>query len=113
MRLRPTVFVAAAFAALLTVASATAQTNPVLQHYRAYAAALERGDLATATTEAQAALAASEARDGDGGRTAVLSLNLATVQLWAGHPERPCPGWNLPISSSRLASWHFRRPESG
>jgi hypothetical protein len=64
--------------------SAWAQpVSPVLQHYRAYQAALEANDLATAEREAASALAASEARDGDGGRTAVLALNLAGVRLLA------------------------------
>ncbi len=63
-------------------ATASAQTpNPVIQHYRAYEAALDTGDLNAAEREAAAALAASEARDGDGGRTAVLALNLATVRF--------------------------------
>lgn len=76
----------AAFAALwwLSAATAAAQTNPIVANYRAYQAALERGDLAAAETAAAAALAASEARDGDGGSTAVLALNLATLRLDAG-----------------------------
>lgn len=78
----------AAAALLLTVVclplAAAAQTSPIVQHYRAYLAALERGDLDAATSEAQAALAASEARDGDGGRTAVLAFNLANVHVQAG-----------------------------
>jgi hypothetical protein len=68
--------------AMLSAASAAAQTaNPIVEHYRAYRTALDAGDYATAEAEAQAALAASEARDGDGGRTVVLALNLATVRL--------------------------------
>lgn len=55
--------------------------NPVVEHFRSYRAAMERGDLAAASGEAERALAASEARDGDGGRTAVLALNLASVRL--------------------------------
>lgn len=67
-------------------APAAAQApSPVLQHYRAYQAALAAGDLASAEREAAAALAASEARDGDGGRTAVLALNLASVQFLRGN----------------------------
>ncbi|HWA01092.1 MAG TPA: energy transducer TonB [Caulobacterales bacterium] len=61
--------------------AAAEQANSVLEHYRAYAAALERGDLAAAEREAAAAYGASEARDGDGGRTGVLALNLALVRL--------------------------------
>lgn len=77
-----------AAAAMLTMTCfapvASAQTSPVVQHYRAYVAALERGDLAAATTEAEAALAASQARDGDGGRTSVLAFNLANLYLLTG-----------------------------
>jgi tetratricopeptide (TPR) repeat protein len=66
-------------------ARAEAQTsNPVVQHYRVYESALERGDLSGAEVAARAALEASEARDGDGGRTAVLALNLATVRFLKG-----------------------------
>jgi hypothetical protein len=67
--------------ALVALPAAAQTPNPVVGHYRAYNAALERGDLATAETEARAALAASEMRDGDGGSTAVLALNLAHVLL--------------------------------
>lgn len=67
-------------AALVCVPLAAAQTNTVLEHYRAYTAALERRDFQTAASEAQAALSASIARNGDGGRTGVLYLNLATVR---------------------------------
>lgn len=76
-----TFFVAAAMVVLAFTPNVRAQTSPIVQHYRAYLAALDRGDLEEATIAAQAALAASEARDGDGGRTAVLALNLASVQL--------------------------------
>ena len=72
---------------LAIVSPASAQTNSVRQHYRAYLAALESGDLTTARAEAEAALAASEARDGDGGSTAVLALNLATVHVMADDAE--------------------------
>jgi hypothetical protein len=65
-------------------AAGQTSANPILEHYRGYRAALDRGDLATAETEAEAALAASDARDGDGGRTGVLALNLATVRLQSG-----------------------------
>ena len=61
-----------------------APENPVLQHYRAYRAAIAAGDLATADREAVAALAQSVARDGEGGRTGVLALNLAQVKLDRG-----------------------------
>jgi hypothetical protein len=71
--------------ALLILGLATAagaQTpNPIIEHYRAYRAALERNDLAAAEAAAISALEASEARDGDGGRTGVLVYNLATVRF--------------------------------
>ncbi|MFZ2030120.1 MAG: energy transducer TonB [Vitreimonas sp.] len=71
-----------AFLAVLTAAPATAQQpSPVAQHYRAYRAALERGDLAQAETEAAAALEASPTRDAS---TAALALNLAIVRLNRG-----------------------------
>jgi hypothetical protein len=76
----------AAFGAVLLSVSAAAQTppNPVMEHFRAYRAAIAQGDLAGADAAATAALAASEARDGDGGRTAILALNLASLRLERG-----------------------------
>jgi hypothetical protein len=69
---------------LVVCTSAAAQTSDaVMQHYRVYRAALEQGDVVGAERAAAQALAASEARDGDGGRTAVLALNLATARLSA------------------------------
>lgn len=78
--------VAAFMLGLSLVASATAQAppNPVMEHFRAYRAALAQGDFTAADTAAAAALAASEARDGDGGRTAILALNLASLRLERG-----------------------------
>jgi tetratricopeptide (TPR) repeat protein len=74
-----------ACAALLAAFPAAAQSsNPILEQYRAYAAALQSGDLATAETAAAQAYQLSVARDGDGGRTAVLALNLATTRLLRG-----------------------------
>jgi hypothetical protein len=70
----------ASFAALAQPAE-----NPVMVHYHAYRAALAAGNVAAAETEAAAALAASKARDGEGGRTGVLADNLADVRLAAGH----------------------------
>jgi hypothetical protein len=67
----------------LCASSAHAQ-NPVIEHYRAYQTALEHDDLANAEIAAAAALEASEARDGDGGSTAALALNLATVRFLRG-----------------------------
>jgi hypothetical protein len=63
------------------VGGAMAQTDAVLEQYRAYRAALETGDLNAAEAAAEAALTASETRDGDMGNTAVLAMNLALVRL--------------------------------
>lgn len=84
MRFVRCVTAAATLAMLAFAPVASAQTSPVVQHYRAYVAALERGDLIAATAGAEAALAASQARDGDGGRTAVLAFNLANLYLLTG-----------------------------
>ncbi|MGQ0534417.1 MAG: hypothetical protein ACT4OF_17255 [Caulobacteraceae bacterium] len=104
MRIAQYLMLVAASVSLGISPRASAQTNPVLQHYRSYIAALERGDLAAAATEAQAALAASEARDGDGGRTAVLSLNLATVHLMAGRPEQARPAARRALDLARAGA---------
>ena len=80
-------FLVMAMVVALAPQPVSAQQNSVIEHYRAYNAALERGDIPTASREAQAAFDASQARDGDGGRTAVLALNLATVRLLAGEHE--------------------------
>lgn len=69
---------------LATSANAQSAPNPVVEHFRAYRAAVAAGDMARAENEAAAALAASEARDGDAGRTAVLALNLASLRLELG-----------------------------
>src|SRR5262249_58511725 len=58
--------------------------NPITSHYRAYREALATGNLAAAEVEAAAALDASAARDGDGGNTAVLAINLAQTRLSLG-----------------------------
>ncbi|MGE0828456.1 MAG: hypothetical protein AB7O04_03785 [Hyphomonadaceae bacterium] len=80
------VWIALGVAFAPTIAFAQTQTtqaadNPVLTHYRAYQAALTRRDYVAAESEASAALAASEARSGDGGATVVLALNLAQIRL--------------------------------
>ncbi|MGE0047274.1 MAG: TonB family protein [Hyphomonadaceae bacterium] len=81
---------AIAACALVLASAALAQTpltppaNEIVEHFRAYRAALDAGDLATAETEAAAALEASAARDGDGGRTGILAMNLAQVRLDRG-----------------------------
>lgn len=68
---------------LSAAGNAAAQTS-VAEYYRAYSAALERNDMDAAAQAAEAALNASRQRDGDGGSTAVLALNLAHVQLDRG-----------------------------
>lgn len=62
----------------------TAAPNPVIEHFKAYSAALKRQDFAAAETAAAAALDASVQAYGDGGRTAVLAFNLADVRLTQG-----------------------------
>lgn len=70
---------------LLPQAAALAeQANPVMESYRAYVIALQHGDLAAAEAPAAAALAASQAQFGDGGRTPVLALNLARLRVALG-----------------------------
>lgn len=102
---------AAALAATLALAGqSSAQEapapNPAMAHYRAYTAALGARDLPAAETAAAAALAASEARDGEGGRTAAFALNLAIVRLWrARHAEA--------IGPARRARALANNPASG
>jgi hypothetical protein len=69
------------------IASAQSQppVDPVLSAYRDYRAAEQREDLPAAEAAAARALAASEARDGDGGSTAILAMNLAIVRMDMGH----------------------------
>ncbi len=69
-------------------AAAQSTPNPVMEHYRAYNAAMQAGDFAAAETAAAAAVEASEARDGDGGNTPVLVMNLAMVRVTAGQFEQ-------------------------
>jgi len=74
--------------ALVFWGSGFAQTsNPVLEAYQSYRDALGRGDLNEAERFAQAALSASQQRDGDGGRTGVLALNLAAARLLNDDPD--------------------------
>lgn len=72
-------------ALLASPALAQEASNPIVDHFRAYRAAQDRGDLAGAEREAAAALAASVARDGEGGRTGVLAINLAQARIDLGH----------------------------
>lgn len=80
-------FICAGEPSVVPAQEATPSANPVVAHYRAYRAAFTANDLATAETEADAALHASVARDGDGGRTAVLAVNLAKVRLVRGNAD--------------------------
>lgn len=61
-----------------------AAADPVNTQYALYRSAIERGDLAAAETAAAAALAASQARDGEGGKTATLAYNLALMRIDGG-----------------------------
>jgi TonB family protein len=79
------------FALMALAPTAIAQTDPVLDHYRAYRAAYDSGDIEAAEHAAEAALSASEARDGAGGRTAVLAENLAVVRLMRDDPAALAP----------------------
>jgi hypothetical protein len=97
-----------AFVVALTSGPVAAQPvgNAVVAHYRAYAAALEAGDFATAEREAEAAFRSSQARDGRAGRTGVLALNLAMVRLRLNrHADAVAP--------ARLAIDIARDPNSG
>lgn len=101
-------FICSVALALLALPSiASAQQNPVLENFRAYSAALEQGDLTAAEHAAEAALAASEARDGDGGRTAILALNVATVRLLQNR------GADALAPAQRALSLAQANPESG
>lgn len=59
--------------------------DAVVSAYREYKTAKDRGDLPAAEAAASRALAASESRDGNGGVTAVLAMNLAIVRMGEGH----------------------------
>ncbi|MES1199602.1 MAG: energy transducer TonB [Pseudomonadota bacterium] len=82
-------------AASSTSAPAQSPANPIIDNYHAYVAALQRADLPGAETAAQAALTASQARDGEGGRTGVLALNLVQVQLLRGEAAQAAPAADL------------------
>jgi TonB family protein len=74
-------FCALVLAALPALARAD---DPILAHYRTYQQALEARDGPRVLSAAEAAFAASKARDGDGGQTAILAYNLAEVRLRFG-----------------------------
>lgn len=78
---RTVLFVMVAFC----LGEAWAQDTPsATTYFQAYEDALQRGDLPAAETAAAQALAVSEQRSGDSGRTAVLAFNLARVRLSLG-----------------------------
>jgi hypothetical protein len=82
---RKVVWAAIAAVALVAPSSrAQSTSDPVLTAFSAYQAAKQRGDLAAAEVDATHALAASEARDGGGGATAILAFNLALLRLDLG-----------------------------
>jgi|CXWL01.1.fsa_nt_gi hypothetical protein len=71
---------------------ALAQFDPVADAHNAYTQAWARGDIATAEAAASVALEASEARDGEGGRTAMLAANLAQARIDLGrHADARAP----------------------
>jgi hypothetical protein len=69
-------------ALFLLMGPAAAQSGSIIEHYRAYQAALERDDLAAAEASATAAFEAAEAESD--GRTGALAQNLATVRFLRG-----------------------------
>lgn len=73
-----------ALAALFATAAIAQEPPSVVAYYQQYSAALEHGDLAAAERAAASALAASEQRDGNGGRTPILALNLAGTRVQLG-----------------------------
>lgn len=87
------------FAVLTALVATTAiaqEPPPVVTYYQQYSAALEHGDLEAAERAAASALAASEQRDGNGGRTPILALNLARTRVQLGQ-------WQDASSPARLA----------
>lgn len=81
----------------LVATTAIAQEPPsVVAYYQQYSAALENGDLAAAERAAASALAVSEQRDGMGGRTPILALNLARTRVQLGQ-------WQDASAPARLA----------
>ncbi len=76
----------AALAAISVVDAVAQQSDPIMDAYRGYTSALQRGDQAAAEGPAAAALAASQAQFGEGHRTPVLALNLARLRLALGKP---------------------------
>lgn len=69
---------------VLALSAQAPAPSSVSAHYSAYRAALAAGDNANAAREAGLAYDASVARDGDGGSTGALAVNLAMVRLANG-----------------------------
>jgi len=59
--------------------------DPVIAAYKDYKSAEQRGDDAAADAALVRALALSQARDGDGGSTAILAMDLATLRMETDH----------------------------
>jgi TonB family protein len=93
--------------AILAVPAAAQQSaNPVTAHYRAYRAALERGDLATADTESTAALETAQLDLHSAGTVAALAMNVALVRLSEGHRAQALSPAQLAASLAGNASSH-------
>jgi hypothetical protein len=69
----------------VTSAQSAFPSDPVIAAYKDYRSAEQRGDDTAADAALVRALAASEARDGGGGSTAVLAMNLATLRMETDH----------------------------
>ena len=93
-------------AILVAPAAAQQPANPVTSHYRAYRAALERGDLATADTEATAALETAQLDPHSTGTVAALAMNVALVRLSEGHRAQALSPAQLAASLAGNTSSH-------
>ena len=67
------------------VAQSADSVDPVIAAYKDYRSAEQSGDDAAADAALVRALALSEARDGGGGSTAVLAMDLATLRMETDH----------------------------
>ncbi len=95
-------------AALLCAPAAAQQSgSAVTQHYRAYREALEHGDLATADTEATAALQAAQLDPQNVGASAALAMNVALVRLSEGHRDQALPPAQLAASLAANPQSHL------
>jgi len=75
----------AASGAPTAVAQSAPTVDPVIAAYKDYRASEQRGDDPAADAALVRALALSEARDGDGGSTAILAMDLATLRMETDH----------------------------